>query len=178
MHCFTKAVVLAASTTAAVLGIASGPAKADMKEWKAVAAKFGTFLPKPLNGWKTTKLITGVSNSAFQKEIVARKVYRPKKAGGGLGPQIGISIGGKPDWKKPPFNLRCLKDQSARICKSYTVKTVGGRQYLVRKKKENLIYVTFVDKRIAVQFAAKWIKAKDIETYAAKVNYQKLAAVK
>ncbi|MDH3234774.1 MAG: hypothetical protein OEQ29_14735 [Alphaproteobacteria bacterium] len=163
---------------AMAVGLAAGPAAADMAAWKKIAATFGTYLPKLLPGWKHTKLITNVSNSAFQKHIVARRVYRTIKSEG-VDTQINIAIEGSPGWKKKSWTYPCIADRTSKKCTKFELKTIGGRKYLIEKRRENLNYRTHVDGgRIAVLFAGKWAKPEHIEPYLGRIDYAKLKGVR
>jgi len=169
---------LAAAVMAMTVAMIAGPAAADMAAWKKTAATFGTYLPKPMAGWKTTKLITSVSNSAFQKHILARRVYRTIKSEG-VDTQINIAIDGSPGWKKKSWTFPCYTDRASKKCAKFAVKTIGGRKYLVEKRAENLNYRTHVDGgRIAILFAGKWAKAEHIEPYLGRIDYGKLKGVR
>ena len=102
---------------AAAVGLAA-PALADMAQWKATANTLGTFLPKPMKGWKTTKLITSVANSAFQKHILARRVYRTI-ASEGVDTQINLVIQGSPGWKKQSWTFPCYADRTSKKCQKF-----------------------------------------------------------
>lgn len=168
----------ASGLAALVLAASAAPAAADMAQWKATANTLGTYLPKPMTGWKATKLITSVANSAFQKHILARRVYRTI-ASEGVDTQINLIIQGSPGWKKKSWTFPCYADRTSKTCKKFDLKAIGGRQYLIEKRAENLNYRTHVDGgRIAVLFAGKWAKAGDIEPYLGLVDYGKLAGVK
>ena len=173
--------VLTLSSAGLALALTAGapaPAIADMAEWKATAAKMGTFLPKIPAGWKATKLITSVSNSAFQKHVLARRVYRTVKSEG-VDTQINIVIQGSPGWKKTGWTYPCHADRTSKKCAKFEPKTVGGRKYLIEKRRENLNYRTHVDGgRITILFAGKWAKASHIEPFFKSIDYKSLAKLR
>jgi len=167
-----------AALALAMTAVAAAPAAADMTKWKATAQKMGTFLPKIPAGWKATKLITSVSNSAFQKHILARRVYRTIKSEG-VDTQINIFIQGSPGWKKKGWTFPCHADRTSKKCAKFEQKTIGGHQFLIQKRRENLSYRTHLDGgRITILFAGKWAKASHIEPFVKRINYKSLAKLR
>jgi hypothetical protein len=155
-----------------------GAAQANKKTWQAVADRFAKTLPKPLARWTSTKTTSRVIHSAFQKEIYAKRTYRPTGTGKGMGPQVQIIIGAAPDWKKPPWRLKMETDPALAKKSGFKVIGIKGRIFLVRRKGENVTYVTHVDRRITVLFAGKWVKAAQVESLLWTVDYVRLAKVR
>lgn len=173
----SRAKAAAFASFALLAALPAGPVAADMAAYNKVKDRFATFLPKPLPGWTATKVSSRVMNSAFQKEIYAKRTYRPKNKAG-ADTQVQIIIGGAPGWRKAPWRLNLEKDPARAKKQGYEVRKIGGRIFLIRKRRENLNYATHVDGRITVLFAGKWIKPAEIEAYLPKVNYKGLAKVK
>ena len=154
------------------------PAAADMAAWNRVKDAFANHLPPPPAGWTATGVSAQVIHSAFQKEIYAKRTYRPKGAGSGAGPQVQIIIGAAPGWKKPPFRLKMETDKALAKKNGFELIGFKGRLFLRRIKGENITYVTHVDKRITVLFAGKWIKRHQIHALLYTVDYKGLAKVR
>jgi hypothetical protein len=156
----------------------AAPASADMAAWNRVKDAFARHLPAPPAGWKATKVSAQVIHSAFQKEIYAKRTYRPKGAGTGAGPQVQIIIGASPGWKKPPFRLKMETDKALAKKNGFELIGFKGRLFLRRIKGENITYVTHVDRRITVLFAGKWIGKARIHALLFAVDYKRLAKVR
>ncbi len=167
-------------TFIALLVVAATPAMAiaDMKAWNGVKERFAASLPAVPQGWMATKVTAQVIRSAFQKEIYAKRTYRPEGAGSGMGPQVQIIIGASPGWKKPPWRLKMEKDPALAKKNGFAIIGLKGRIFLVRKKGENVTYVTHVDRRITVLFAGKWVKPAQVESLLWTVNYGHLAKIR
>lgn len=161
----------------AVLASLATPAAADRAAWNKVKDAFVKELPAVPAGWKATKVQARVIRSAFQKEIYAKRVYRPKNKAG-ADTQVSVIIGAAPDFAKKPWRLRAETDPAFAKKNRFEVKKIGGRTFLVRRKRENLNYITHVDGRITVLFAGKWIKPEQIEKFLGLVKYANLAKVK
>lgn len=149
---------------------------AKKQDYHPIKRAFIKQLPKPIRGWKATKVKAGVHNSPFQKSIFAGRVYRPRRAGGGDA-QIGIYIGAKPGWKTSRYQ-KFLDDPKAATAAAIEVRNIGKQRVLIKRHKENYNAYVVVDKRILVTFAGKWVTAKQVKAYIVKVNYTKLAGIR
>lgn len=156
---------------------AAPEARADaLAEYRAIAERFKSLLPKPLPGWWQTKPVTFVSNSAFQKEMSGKSIYRPKGSTG-AGPQVSIFIGAKPGWRAS-WTEPMFQDEAKAKKQGYEHVTIDGRKFLRREKQENISYVTLLERGITVTFAAKWLKDDQVRLYLSKVDYAAAAKVK
>lgn len=169
---------LAVLTVLAAVSTAFGAAAQarGMAEYKAIAAKFKGLLPAPLQAWKQTKPVAIVMNSAFQKEMSGKSIYRPTRTVG-ADKQLSIFIGAKPGWRKS-WTEPLFADAAKAKKRGYDLVTINGRKFLKKIKRENITYITLLERGITVKFAAKWLKEDAIKPYLAAVDYQKVAAVK